>query len=104
MMPLVLVVQEIFGIHEHIQDVSRRFAKMGCIALVPDLYFPQGFDNGPSNPERIYPIVSQVPDLQVMQDLDDSVTWVLENGLANPQRMVITGFAGEEKSFGFMHQ
>lgn len=74
MMPLVLVVQEIFGIHEHIQDVCRRFAKMGCIALAPDLYFRQGSVNGLSNPEQIYPIVSQVPDQQVMQDLDATVT------------------------------
>ena len=74
MMPLVLVVQEIFGIHEHIQDVCRRFAKMGCIALAPDLYFRQGSVNGLSNPEQIYPIVSQVPDQQVMQDLDATIT------------------------------
>ena len=92
MMPLVLVVQEIFGIHEHIQDVCRRFAKMGCIALAPDLFFRQGSVNGLSNPEQIYPIVSQVPDQQVMQDLDATVTWALENGLADPQRMGITGF------------
>ena len=65
---------------------------MGCIALAPDLYFRQGSVNGLSNPEQIYPIVSQVPDQQVMQDLDASVTWALENGLADSQRMGITGF------------
>ena len=52
MMPLVLVVQEIFGIHEHIQDVCRRFAKMGCIALAPELYLLHGSVNGLSNLSR----------------------------------------------------
>ena len=52
MMPLVLVVQEIFGIHEHIQDVCRRFAKLGCIALAPDLYFRQ-------DPSMDFPILSR---------------------------------------------
>jgi len=65
---------------------------MGCIALAPDLYIRQGSVNGLSNPEQIYPIVSQVPDQQVMQDLDACVTWALENGLADPQRIGITGF------------
>ncbi len=68
---------------------------MGCIALAHDLYFRQGSVNGLCNPEQIYPIVSQVPDQQVMQDLDATLTWALENRLADPQRMGITGFYWE---------
>ena len=91
-LPLVLVIQEIFGIHEHIQDVCRRFAKQGCIALAPDLFIRHGNVLGLTEPEEIYPIVSQVPDHQVMQDLDACVDWAIETGLSNPQRMGITGF------------
>ncbi|MFL2773377.1 MAG: dienelactone hydrolase family protein [bacterium] len=65
---------------------------MGCIALASDLYFRQGSVNGLSNPEQIYPIVSQFPDQQVMQDLDATVTWALENGLTDSQRIGINGF------------
>ena len=66
--------------------------KWAIIALATDLYFRQGSVNGLFNPEQIYSIVSQVPDQQVMQDLDATVTWALENGLADHQRMGITSF------------
>lgn len=59
MMPLILVVQEIFGFYEHIQDVCRWFAKMGCITSAPNLYQSR-ICNIHSNPEHIYPVVSQV--------------------------------------------
>ena len=100
-LPLVLVIQEIFGIHEHIQDVCRRFAKQGCIALAPDLFIRHGNVLGLTEPEEIYPIVSQVPDHQVMQDLDACVDWAIETGLSNPQRMGMTGFCWEIESSGY---
>ena len=69
--PTVLVVQEIFGVHEHIKDICRRFAKLGYYAIAPELYARQGNPAEISDiKELIAKIVSKVPDAQVMSDLD----------------------------------
>lgn len=90
-LPTVLVVQEIFGVHEHIKDVCRRLAKQGYLAIAPELYVRQG---DPSTikeiPEIISTIVSKVPDAQVMGDLDAVAAWALKNG--GSDRLAITGF------------
>ncbi len=91
-LPVILVVQEIFGIHEHIQDVCRRLAKLGCLAIAPDLYVRQGEVLGMTELEEIYPIVAAVPDSQVMQDLDAAVNWAVENEIGNQGQLGITGF------------
>ncbi|MFS8890572.1 dienelactone hydrolase family protein, partial [Synechococcus sp. R55.2] len=64
--PLVLVVQEIFGVHEHIQDICRRLGKLGYVAVAPELFFRQGDVSQLQSLEEIRAIVSQVPDAQVM--------------------------------------
>ena len=87
--PTVLVVQEIFGVHEHIKDVCRRFAKLGFLALAPDLYMRQG-DTTKIPMNQIMPIVGKVPDAQVMSDLDATAAWTLKNGGSN--KLAITGF------------
>src|SRR5687768_6776316 len=70
-LPVVLVVQEIFGVHEHIKDVCRRFAKIGYIAVAPELYVRQGdVSQMKESKEIIAKVVSKVPDAQVMSDLD----------------------------------
>ena len=69
--PVVLVVQEIFGVHEHIKDVCRRFAKLGYFAIAPELYARQGDVSKITDfKEIISTVVSKVPDQQVLQDLD----------------------------------
>src|SRR4029450_10438691 len=73
--PTVLVVQEIFGVHEHIKDICRRFAKVGYLAVAPELYARQGDVSKISNMNDIMPIVGKVPDAQVMSDLDETVAW-----------------------------
>src|SRR5438876_12353842 len=73
--PVVLVVQEIFGVHEHIKDICRRFAKLGYLAVAPALYARQGDVSKLSSIQEIMPIVSKVPDAQVMSDLDATVAW-----------------------------
>src|ERR1700682_1734436 len=74
-LPVVLVVQEIFGVHEHIKDVARRFAKAGYMAVAPELYARQGDVSKLSNMDDIRPIVAKVPDAQVMSDLDRAAQW-----------------------------
>ena len=91
--PIVLVVQEIFGVHEHIQDLCRRLAKAGYLAVAPKLYARQGDvsrlkDVG----EILTTVVSKVPDAQVMSDLDATVEWAGGTGQADASRLAITGF------------
>ncbi len=91
--PLILVVQEIFGVHEHIQDLCRRLAKLGYIAVAPEMYFRQGDVSQLTNIQQIISeVVSKVPDAQVMADLDATIAWAQASGSADVERLGITGF------------
>ena len=91
--PVVLVVQEIFGVHEHIRDVCRRFAKLGYLAVAPELYLRQGDVSQLSDiKEIIRTVVAKVPDAQVMADLDATVAWAADSGRGDVERLGITGF------------
>jgi len=91
--PVVLVVQEIFGVHEYIQDICRRFAKLGYLAVAPQLYARQGdVSQIPDVQEIIGKVVSKVPDTQVMADLDAAVDWAVKSGKGDVNRLGITGF------------
>ena len=91
-LPVVLVVSEIFGVHEHIADVARRFAKAGYVAIAPELFARQG-DPGAYGEiaKLIAEVVSQVPDAQVMTDLDACLAWAATQG-ADAAKSGITGF------------
>ncbi|MBW4655411.1 MAG: dienelactone hydrolase family protein [Kaiparowitsia implicata GSE-PSE-MK54-09C] len=89
--PVVLVVQEIFGVHEHIQDVCRRFAQLGYLAIAPELFFRQGDVSQLTSIDEIRPIVNEVPDTQVLSDLDAAVLWASANG-GDTERLGVTGF------------
>ena len=91
-LPVVLVVSEIFGVHEHIADVARRFAKLGYLAIAPELFVRQGDAQAYGEVSKlIAEVVSKVPDAQVMNDLDACVTWAKANG-GDTSRLAITGF------------
>ena len=87
----VLVVQEIFGVHEHIKDVCRRFAKAGYLAIAPELYARQGDVSRLADIDQIRPIVAKVPDAQVMSDLDAAAAWAAKNG-GDAAKLAVTGF------------
>ncbi len=89
--PVVLVVQEIFGVHEYIQDVCRRLAQLGYMAIAPELFVRQGDVSKLSSIDEIRPIVAKVPDTQVLSDLDATVVWAARSG-GNVKRLGITGF------------
>jgi len=92
-LPVVLVVQEIFGVHEHIKDVCRRLAKLGYVAIAPELYARQGDVATLSDTQEIVTkVVARVPDAQVLADLDASVSWATASGEGNVQKLGITGF------------
>jgi carboxymethylenebutenolidase len=91
--PVVLVVQEIFGVHEHIRDVCRRFAKLGHLAVAPELFARQGDVSKIADVQEIVStVVSKVPDAQVMSDLDATVAWAAKTGGGNVDKLGITGF------------
>ncbi|QKJ89129.1 Carboxymethylenebutenolidase [Paramixta manurensis] len=91
-LPVVLVVQEIFGVHEHIRDICRRLANEGYLAVAPELYFRQGDPNDYDDiPTLFAELVSKVPDAQVLADLDHVANWASRNG-GEIRRMAITGF------------
>jgi len=91
-LPVVLVVQEIFGVHEHIQDICRRFAKEGYLAIAPELYARQGDPTKYKEIAELFKeVVGKVPDDQVMSDLDATSAWAAKNG-GNKDKMAVTGF------------
>jgi carboxymethylenebutenolidase len=91
--PVVLVVEEIFGVHEHIKDLCRRLAKQGYFAVAPELFARQGDVSKIENVQEIITnVVGKVPDEQVMSDLDATVAWAAKSGKADTARLAITGF------------
>jgi carboxymethylenebutenolidase len=90
--PIVLVIQEIFGVHEHIQDVCRRFAKLGYVAIAPELFVRQGDVSKLSSVDEIRQVVAKVPDAQVLSDLDATTEWAVKSAQGNAGKLGITGF------------
>lgn len=91
-LPVVLVVQEIFGVHAHIQDVCRRLARLGYLAIAPSLFERQGDVTKLPDIASIRPVVAKVPDAQVMSDLDATVVWAGRAGGGDSGKLGITGF------------
>ena len=90
--PVVLVVSEIFGVHQYIADVARRFAKQGYFAVAPELFVRQGDPMSYGEVAKlIAEVIAKVPDAQVMGDLDATVAWARGEG-ADASRLGVTGF------------
>jgi carboxymethylenebutenolidase len=89
--PVVLVIHEIFGVHEWIQDVCRRFAKLGYMAIAPALYSRQADVTKISEISELAKIFSSIPDTQSMSDLDSTAEWAGANE-GNIKKLSITGF------------
>ena len=91
-LPVVLVLSEIFGVHEYIADTCRRFAKAGYLAIAPELFVRQGDAQSYGEMAKlIAEVISKVPDEQVMGDLDATVKWATANG-GDAAKIGITGF------------
>ena len=91
-LPVILVIQEIFGVHEYIADTARRFARAGYLAIAPELFARQGDPTQYGEMARLMAeVVSKVPDAQVMADLDGAVQWAGANG-GDAAKLGITGF------------
>ncbi len=90
--PTVLVIEEIFGVHEYIKDVCRRFAKLGFLAVAPELYARLGDLSKMSDVQQIIrDVISKAPDATVLSDLDAASRWAIANH-GDPARLAVTGF------------
>ena len=91
-LPIVIVIQEIFGVHEHIRDLCRRLAKQGYLAIAPELYFRQGDPSVYDDISVLFEkLVNKVPDSQVLADLDHTAHWAAKHG-GDSRRLAVTGF------------
>ena len=91
-LPVVLILSEIFGVHEYIADTARRFAKAGYLAIAPELFVRQGDAQSYGEMAKlIAEVISKVPDAQVMADLDATVAWAGAQG-GNLNKVGVTGF------------
>lgn len=90
--PVILVAMEIFGLHEYIRDVTRRLAKLGALAVAPDLYVRSGKDLPRiTDFKELMPIVNAKPDAELLGDLDAAVAWAKSQG-GDTDRLAILGF------------
>lgn len=91
--PVVLVVEEIFGVHDYIKDICRRLAKAGYLAVAPELYARLGDLSKMTDPAQIIrDVISKAPDATILSDLDSVASWAGEQGDGDFRRMAITGF------------
>jgi carboxymethylenebutenolidase len=88
----ILVVHEIFGVHEHIKDLCRRLAKLNYFAVAPALFAREGDVATLTDMSQIMKVVAKVPDRQVAADLDATVAWAKSTGHADTNRLGIVGF------------
>jgi carboxymethylenebutenolidase len=91
--PIVLVAEEIFGVHEYIKDICRRLGKAGYVAVAPELFARQGDVSGMTDVQQIIrEVVSKLPDAQVMADLDATAAWAAASSKGDAGRLAITGY------------
>ncbi len=90
--PVIVVCQEVFGIHEYIKDTCRRLAKAGYLAVAPDYYFRQGDPSKAADIQAVLAIVNKKPDPELFSDLDATVRWATTTDGGNAQKVGITGF------------
>ena len=89
--PVILVAMEVFGLHEHIKDVTRRLGKLGAFAIAPDYYFRLGDLTQIAQPAQLMPLVNGKPDHELFSDLDATVDWAKSQG-GDTDRLGIIGF------------
>jgi carboxymethylenebutenolidase len=91
--PIVLVIEEIFGVHEYIKDTCKRLAKLGYVAVAPELYARQGDLSTMTDVQQIVrDVISKAPDTQVMSDLDAAAKWAAASSNGDAKRLGVTGF------------
>ncbi len=90
--PTILVIEEIFGVHEYIKDVCRRFAKRGYLAVAPELYARLADLSTMTDPQEIFQkVILKAPDATMLSDLDSTLAWAVTHD-GDPNRLGVNGF------------
>jgi len=89
--PVIIVIHEIFGVHEHIRDVARRFAREGYVALAPELFSREGVAKM-ADFEKVRQVVGKISDRQLLQDLVATAEFGSRQPYARSDRVGVTGF------------
>jgi carboxymethylenebutenolidase len=90
--PTVLVIHEAWGVHEHIKDLCRRFAKLGYYAIAPELFARQGNAAAITDPAERGKLLASVPTEEAMSDIDATVVFAKASGKADIAKLAVTGF------------
>ena len=91
--PVVIVVNEVFGIHDYIKDICRRLARLGYVAIAPDFFYRSGVNlPAMTDLQQIIPVVRQASDAQVDGDVRATSAWIKQRPFVRPDRIGITGF------------
>lgn len=91
-LPVIVVLSEAFGLHAHIEDIARRFARLGYLAVAPDLMMRQGDPQSYDDVDTLLvDLLRRIPDEQVLHDLDATIAWAVRHG-GDPDRIAATGF------------
>lgn len=91
--PVILVIEEIFGVHEYIKDTCRRLAKLGYCAVAPELFARQGDLTKMTDVQQIVrDVIAKKPDAEMLSDLDATVAWAAASSKGNIQKLGVTGF------------
>ncbi|GAA0381938.1 dienelactone hydrolase family protein [Brevundimonas terrae] len=90
--PVVIVVSEIFGIHEYIRDTCRRLAHAGYVAIAPAFFVRAGDPAPLADMQAVMAIVAQAQYEQVMGDIQASLDWLATQPYADSSKVGITGF------------
>jgi Dienelactone hydrolase family len=101
--PIILVAMEVFGLHEHIKDVTRRLGKLGAFAIAPDYYFRLGELTQITEPSRLMPLVNSKSDQELFADLDAAVAWAKEQGGTRIGSALLV-FVAADALFGYMQR
>jgi carboxymethylenebutenolidase len=90
--PCILLVSEIFGLHEHIRDLARRLGKAGYAVIAPDYFYRAGDPSKLADFEQIRAIVNQASLAQQLSDSDSAIAWLSKQNYADGRRVAVTGF------------
>lgn len=90
--PVVVVISEVFGIHEYIRDVCRRLARLGYVAIAPDFFVRHGDPAPVTDFAEIRRIVGAATDAEVMSDITSTVDWLSAQAFVNKKKLAVTGF------------
>lgn len=91
-LPIVIIMQDIFGLHDHVCDLAKRFAQLGYLAVVPALYAPYCYQQNFHLITDLFAKIKSISDSQILNNIDATVRWAQKEGNGDIKRLGVTGF------------